>query len=296
MGSFTKKKLKVTIALGNKDDRFDDKNNNVIVVEGLRISATIQSGNGAPFPTAKMMIYGLSGNVMDKLARIQWHIKQGHLNLVRLEASRDGGESYTVVHSGTINFAYPNFGSAPDSILTIDSLTGYHHQILPVKPLSLKGEVDVSNAISKICRSMGMRFENSGVTGRVSNPYLPQSALEQIKNLCDAVDANMILENDAVAIVPRGQSRKINIPVISPQSGLIGYPTPTMQGVSFQCLFDPLIKMHGNIEIKNSFIDSTNGTWHVFGLTHYLESEISGGRWLSEVDANRSSEEVKVAK
>ncbi len=54
--------------------------------------------------------------------------------------------------------------------------------------------------------------------------------------------------------------------------------------------------MHGNIEIKNSFIDSTNGTWHVFGLTHYLESEISGGRWLSEVDANRSSGEVKVAK
>lgn len=39
------------------------------------------------------------------------------------------------------------------------------------------------------------------------------------------------------------------------------------------------------MEIKDSLVEICNGKWLVVGLSHYLESEVSGGRWLSEVDA-----------
>ncbi|MDG6346404.1 baseplate hub protein [Glaesserella parasuis] len=295
MSSFAFKKLRVTIALGQKGLNFDDKNN-TIVAENLRVSATIQSGNGAIQPNAKIMIYGLSQNVMNRIAKISWNIKQEKLNSIKLEASSDGGQTYTTVYFGTITFAYPNYGSAPEVILTVDSVTAMNHQILPAKPLSFKGEVDVASAISEICKSMDMRFENSGVTAKVSNPYLPQTALDQIKKLCEAVDATMVVELDTIAIAPRGKPRKIKVPIISPQTGLIGYPTPTLQGISLQCLFDPLIKHNGQIEVRNSLIESTNGQWRIYGLTHYLESEIAGGRWFSAIDASRLDAGVKIAK
>ena len=266
MGSFAVKKLRVTIILGHKGATFDDKNN-TIVAENLRVSATVQSGNGSVLPNAKIMIYGLSQNVINQVAKISWNIKQERLNMIKLDASSDGGKSYTTVYFGTIIFAYPNYGSVPEVILTVDSATALEHQVLPTKPLSFKDEVDVASAIAEICKSMDMRFENSGVTAKVSNPYLPQTALDQIKKLCEAVDATMVVELDTISIAPRGHPRKIKVPIISPQTGLIGYPTPTLQGVSLQCLFDPLIKHNGQIEVKNSLIESTNGQWRIYGLS-----------------------------
>lgn len=295
MSSFDLKKLRVTIILGHKGATFDDKNN-TIVAENLRVSATVQSGNGSMLPNAKIMIYGLSQNVINRVAKISWNIKQERLNTIQLDASSDGGKTYTTVYFGTINFAYPNYGSVPEVILTVDSATALEHQVLPAKPLSFKGEVDVGSAISEICKSMDMRFENSGVTAKVSNAYLPQTALEKITKLCESVDATMTLDVNTVAITPRGQPRKIKVPIISPQTGLIGYPTPTLQGISLQCLFDPLIKHNGQIEVRNSLIESTNGQWRIYGLTHYLESEIAGGRWFSAIDASRLDAGVKIAK
>lgn len=285
MASFTKKKLKFSFVLGQQDPHFDEDENNTVIVEGLRASVTIQSGHGAPMPSAKLMIYGLGQKVMNKLAKIRWNTDDAKLNYVRVEASQDGGESYLLVYEGVIQYAYPNYGSSPEVILTIDSTSALQHKIRPVPPLSFNGEVDVASAVAQICQKMSMRFENNGVTEKVSNPYLPETALDQIFKLCDAINAKAVVEFNTIAITPQGQARDILVPVISPKTGLIGYPTPTITGTRFQCLFDPVMRFQGLVEIKDSLVEICNGKWLVVGLTHYLESEVSGGRWLSEVDA-----------
>lgn len=294
MASFTKKKLRVRFVLGQKEPHFDDSGNNTVTVDDLRITASIQS-YGA-MPTAKLMIYGLSESVMNKLSKIRWNTDDVKLNFVRLEASQDDGESYVIVYEGVIQYAYPNYGSAPDVMLTIDSTSGLDHKIRPVEPLSINGDVDVANAIEQICRKMSLRLENNGVSAKVSSPYLPQTALDQVMKLCEAANADFFVDFNTLAIMPKGQPRDILIPVISPSSGLIGYPTPTMTGVKFQCLFDPAIRFKGLVDIKDSVIEPANGRWLMMGITHYLESEVAGGRWLSEIDAIFTDREVKIAK
>lgn len=294
MASFTKKKLRVSFVLGQKEPHFDDTGNNTVTADDLRITASIQS-YGA-MPTAKLMIYGLSKSVMNKLSKVHWNTDDAKLNFVRLEASLDGGESYVIVYEGVIQYAYPNFGSAPDAILTIDSTSGLEHKIRPVEPLSFNGDVDVANAIEQICRKMSLRLENNGVLAKVSSPYLPQTALDQIRALCEAAHADFFVDFNTLAIMPKGKPRDILVPVISPSTGLIGYPTPTMTGVKFQCLFDPAIRFKGLVDIKDSVIEPANGRWLMMGITHYLESEIAGGRWLSEIDAIFTEQEIKIAK
>ncbi|MGX2975619.1 baseplate hub protein [Ursidibacter arcticus] len=296
MASFTKKKLRISFVFGQQDPIFDDEGNNTIITDGLRVTASIQSGNGAVMPSAKLMIYGLSQRVMDKLTKIRWNTEDAKLNYVRLEASQDGGESYVLVYEGVIQYAYPNFGSSPEVILTIDSTAGLQHKIRPVPPLSFKGEVDVAAVVEKICKKMGMLFENNGVTGRVSNPYLPETALDQVLKLCQAVNAQAVIEFNTIAITPIGQPREIAVPMISPKTGLIGYPVPTITGVRFQCLFDPAIRFKGIVQIKESLIEACNGQWLIMGVTHYLESEMAGGRWLSEIEAIYPSGGIKIVK
>lgn len=293
-GSFHQKKLKVSLLLGSKNEKgFDEKGNNTVVAEGLRVSAQITSGGGNVMPSANITIYGLSKNVMDRITKIRWNTDDAKFNFIRLEALHD--KVYVNVFEGMISFAYPNFGAAPEVMLTVQAITAFQHQIFPTTPTSVKGEVSVAGLINEICQKIGMGFENNGVTAQISNPYLPETGLEQIKKICQAADIDLAIEAQKIAISPKGKGRNITIPVISPETGLIGYPVPDLSGVKFKCLFDPMIRFHGIVEIRNSIIDIANGQWFIYGLTYYLDSEIPNGRWQCDVSATYIGE-VKIAK
>lgn len=294
--SFNQKSLRVTLLLNEKNPAFDKEGNNTIVFEGLRVIAQIQSGNGSVSPFAKIQIFNLNLNAINQLTKIKWNTdREGKFNFVKLEANING--EYSTVYEGTIHFAYPNFGSAPDVVLTIDSSIAMNHQINAVAPTSYKGEVDVAQAINALCQQMGMRFENNGVNAKVSNPYLPQTALEQVRALCTATNTSLYMDLNTIAITPQGKAREVQIPVISPQSGLIGYPTPLMQGgVTFSCLYDPLLKFGGLVEIQNSLIEAANGRWLIQGLSLSLESGVPNGKWQADVQAFDVQGGPKIAK
>lgn len=294
--SFNQKSLRVTLLLNEKNPAFDKEGNNTIVFEGLRVIAQIQSGNGSVSPFAKIQIFNLNLNAINQLTKIKWNTdREGNFNFVKLEANING--EYSTVYEGTIHFAYPNFGSVPDVVLTIDSSIAMNHQINAVAPTSYKGEVDVAQAINALCQQMGMRFENNGVNAKVSNPYLPQTALEQVRALCTATNTSLYMDLNTIAITPQGKAREVQIPVISPQSGLIGYPTPLMQGgVTFSCLYDPLLKFGGLVEIQNSLIEAANGRWLIQGLSLSLESGVPNGKWQADIQAFDVQGGPKIAK
>ena len=294
--SFNQKSLRVTLLLNEKNPAFDKEGNNTIVFEGLRVIAQIQSGNGSVSPFAKIQIFNLNLNAINQLTKIKWNTdREGKFNFVKLEANING--EYSTVYEGTIHFAYPNFGSVPDVVLTIYSSIAMNHQINAVAPTSYKGEVDVAQAINALCQQMGMRFENNGVNAKVSNPYLPQTALEQVRALCTATNTSLYMDLNTIAITPQGKAREVQIPVISPQSGLIGYPTPLMQGgVTFSCLYDPLLKFGGLVEIQNSLIEAANGRWLIQGLSISLESGVPNGKWQADVQAFDVQGGPKIAK
>ena len=68
----------------------------------------------------------------------------------------------------------------------------------------------------------------------------------------------------------------IDVPIVSPTTGLIGYPIPDLQGVKLQCLYDKALRFGGLIEVAGSLIEQCNGRWRVFGLSLDLESQNAG--------------------
>lgn len=293
--SIAEKIIRVSIKLEQEKDAWDAKGNDTLVAEGLRTSCQINYGNGALMPSAKIKIYGLKLESMMKLLRVKWNTEQAMLNLVQVEAGTAG--DMAVVYTGNITFAYPEMGGAPDVCLVIESHTAVLWQLKPVAPLSHDGEVDVAAAIETVCKRMGRRFENNGVHKRISNQYLDGTELEKIRRLAASADIDVYIDNETVAITEKGQPRAIDVPVLSPSTGMIAYPVPDLQGVKLRCLYDKALRFGGLIEISGSQIAQCNGRWRVFGISIDLEAKTPGGKWFADIKAaNVEESNVKIAK
>lgn len=74
-------------------------------------------------------------------------------------------------------------------------------------------------------------------------------------------------------------------PIISKDTGLVGYPTFDGVGVNFQTLFNPAVMFGGavNLETDNQ---RAAGEWLVTSVAHQLECEKPGGAWFSNVRGN----------
>ena len=292
--SIREKILRVSIKLGQEKDVWDAKGSDTLVAEGLRTSCQINYGNGALMPNARIKIYGLKLDSMLKLLRVKWNTEQAMMNLVQVEAGEAGNLS--VVYTGNITFAYPEMGGAPDVCLVIESHTAVLWQLKPAEAVSHEGETDVAEAIGAICRRMGRRFENNGVKAKISNQYLDNTELVKLQQIAHHADIDLYIDNETVAITPKGQPRPGEISVVSPSTGLIGYLVPDLQGVKLRCLYSKALRFGGLMEISGSLIAVCNGRWRVFGLSLDLESQVPGGKWLADIKAaNVEENHVRVA-
>jgi hypothetical protein len=95
-------------------------------------------------------------------------------------------------------------------------------------------EIDVVQIATK---QMNFGFQNHGVSGAVlSNPYLHGTATAQAREAAANADINLIFDDKTIHIWPKGGTRKGPIPVISPATGLVGYPKYTANGLDIRCL------------------------------------------------------------
>ncbi|AOA58336.1 baseplate hub protein [Acinetobacter larvae] len=277
-----KKIIKVSVMLN--DDNFNDSGDNTLTFTGLKTSVSVMFGNGALMPFAQIKIYGLKLENCLKLLRVRWNEMKALMNRVRIDAGEEGGD-LVKVFEGNITFAYPDMSNAPNVALVIESQSAVFENMKPVPSTSFEGENDVATMIETICKDMGYQFENNAVTQIIEGQYLADSSIAKIQNIAQAADIDLYIEQNLIAIAPKGGSRNIKVPTISPKAGLIGYPTPDLRGVSFKCLYDPAIRFGGTVSISDSEITVCNGDWRVYGVDIYLDSNTPNGNWFCEVNA-----------
>lgn len=291
-----KKVIRATITLVG--DTFEESGTNVLTAEGLRVSTVVRFGGGAIMPSAEVTIYGLSLSTMHKLMRIRWQDLNSMLNRIRIEAGEQG-QPLIQVFEGNITFAYIDTSNAPEIALRISSMAGILEAYRPASQLAFPGETPVVQAIADICERMGYIFENNGVPESLTmqNVTMGDTDMNKIRKLCTAYEIDLYVEYGLIAIAPRGAPRTLRIPVLTPKTGLLGYPVPTIQGVDVRCLWDPMIRFGGIIRIADSIMETTNGDWRAFGVTTTLESEIPGGAWFMDIQATfRDASNVAISR
>jgi hypothetical protein len=282
MSSFSNKKqlrFVITLGVGN----FGASKNNQIILQGFRASMTVDKAGGIPMGEMRAKIYGVSQSDMNSAVTLNW--KPGSLIPNTVEVYAIDGAAETLVFAGNIVNAWGDYQNMPDVYLHIQARAGFFNALQAIPPRSYKGGVDVATVMAQIARSMGYVFENNGVTTQLVDLYLPNTGMEQAKDLVKAAGCDLYLDDKILAITPPNVPRKTIIPLILPLSGLIGYPTFDGVGVNFQTLFNPSIVFGGAVKIQTD-IKQSAGQWIVNSISHNLESEKPGGAWFSQIRGN----------
>jgi hypothetical protein len=282
MPSFSdKKQLRFVITLGT--GKFGSSEHDQIILQGFRATADIDKAGGMMMGTLRAKIYGVKQADMNSVTTLQW--KPGTLIPNTVEVYAIDGAVETLVFAGNIVNAWADYQSMPDVYLHIQAQSAFFNALKAIPPRSFKGGVDVASIMAQIARDLGYVFENNGVTTRLTDIYLPNTGMEQAKDLARAAGCDLYLDDKILAITPPNVPRKVLIPLISPASGLVGYPTFDGVGVNFQTLFNPAVTFGGSVKLETD-VQQAAGEWVVTSVGHRLESEKPGGAWFSSIRGN----------
>jgi len=284
MPSFENKKaLRFVITLGT--GKFGSSDNDTITLQGFRATADIDKAGGMMMGTLRAKIYGVKQSDMNSVTTLQW--KAGLLIPNTVEVYAIDGTVETLVFAGNIVNAWADYQSMPDVYLHIQAQAAFFNALKAIPPRSFEGGVDVASVMAQIARDLGYTFENNGVMTQLVDVYLPNTGMEQAKDLARAAGCDLYLDDMILAITPPNVPRKLIIPLISSASGLVGYPTFDGVGVNFQTLFNPAITFGGSIKLETD-VQQAAGEWVVTSVAHRLESEKPGGAWFSNVRGNQN--------
>jgi hypothetical protein len=295
MGSFSKKRIDVTIILAINPNnpaallfrkptfRDDD---NVITLQGYRVSADCKNvgalGQGTQ---SQFRIFGMKQADMNRLSMLTWGTLSNQLNQIVVSAGDDNG--MTDIFGGCIINAWADYTAAPDVCLVIRANPAYFHQTAPAAPTSTQGATAVADLMKDLAGKMGRTLINNGVDSKLSATYLSGTLMKQAQTVAQSAGLLMVMDHQTMSISPANKPLVGEIPIISAESGLIGYPAWSQVGISFNCLFNPSIQFGGQV-IVQSDIDVANGQWFVKSLHYQLESERVGGAWFCQVEGGKT--------
>lgn len=291
--SFVQRKIEITITLDpnnqpvGQPNTFAGSNSNTITLSGFRTSVRI-SNSGAPGgSSAEIRVYGLAEDTMNQLSALGIVFNRIQKNTILVKAGDDVA-GLTAVYGGTIFTAVPDYNKAPNVPFVMQCFSGYANGIAPVAASSFPQSTDVATIMSGFASQMSVGFENNGVNVRLPPSYFPGTLADQMRRAAEAanINAELVDANTKLAIWPIGGSRSSqqgqNLPLISKDTGMIGYPTPSPNGyMTVNTLFNPLIAFGGKVQVQSARVPLANRTWVVQSLDLNLESQVPKGNWMA---------------
>lgn len=274
--TYTKKRIVTHVVIsGESSER---------VFDGFATRVTIDKTACPAMPKATVTIKGLSLETMATMTRLGWEAYTSAKNSIAIYAGENN--QLSLAYKGEIVTAWANFNSAPSIEFTINALGGSYPNLIPQSPLSVKGQQTAEETISTLCKQIDYSFENNGVTASISNCIIEGDPITKIKKVAEMVGANVIIDNETIAIMPNGGVRNTKgVPSITAENGLIGYPTFNEKGITFNCFYRPELAIGGLVSVK-SVVPRASGLWIVTGLKHDLAAfDPSSNAWKTEVQA-----------
>jgi hypothetical protein len=273
---FTKKKIRLEITL--QYGKFGNGTNTVII-EDLPISVSIKKEGFPSMNTAKIFVTGLSSELMEALTFLNYRILTINRNYISIYAGDESGMS--LAFSGEISLAKPNFNNAPSVRMEFDAFTGYSSRMIAAPPLSIKGNIPVSDLCSQIAEKMGFNFVNDGVEKIAKNPRLSGSYMSKLINLAKDYNIGINVDDGTVRIFNKGASDRVMLSV-SDENGLIGYPSFEQNGISCSVEYTPNVRLWDKFEIQ-TVLSKASGQWFIQSIEHRLDANIQGGLWQTDL-------------
>lgn len=266
------------------------KNGTALDVSQLRCTFKIQKSILQPPNFAEIVLYNLSPDTENSI------ILEG--NRVVVEAGYEG-EQYGLIFDGDIIQPIRDKEDGVTFKLTLNSLDG--DRLLNVGFVNfsiIKGQSSrtiIESVVSKVKvpTQIGSISEGLSKSELTRGKVVFGLAKDYLRQLAQTNNASFYVEDGKVNIVRGTDLPKGEIFDLAPESGLIGMPAQSDNGVSFKCLLNPRLKINDFVRIENRFIKAqtyqqgqnmrsldSSGIYRIVGITY--TGDTRGDNWYCE--------------
>lgn len=293
--SFTAKSLRFTFQLTN-GQKFVGGGDQ-LQVAGLKALVTVRCTGFPAFPEVQAKIYGMRQSDMNALVSLAFSPNQQFRNNVFIEA--ESGAGWVAIFSGAIYDCMPDYSAAPSTCLNVHGQFASFDLANRAIPRSFPVDTDIATVVSSIATSMGCAFQNNGVEGiSLSSPYFPGTDADQLRAIALAADIEVYTDPGSanrvavIVICPKGQARKLQPYVLSPATGMVGYPVRDARGyVTVRALFNPGLRFGAPVVLRDTALANISGQaflncdgdWFINTISYTLESVTPGGAWFCDM-------------
>lgn len=285
--TFRKKLLKAEIALAK--GQFSGGGNAKTLV-GYWMRAVIQVAGDVMSGVMELTIFGLPLETMNQLAMVGRYLGQRDGNTIKLYAG-DANDAETdienakLVFSGMITGAMTDANAMPKVAFKINATPGGGYwAVAEAKPTSAKGSQDAVGLLKPLAKTMGLAFEDAGVKVKLQNPYYYGSPWSQALAICRDAGVSMVVEKGVMAVTPPGGTREGEAVLVSPATGMVGYPRFSEAQIVVTTLYNPAIRNDGKIKVESELTPAC-GVWRPIFQTLELECLTPKGRWFQTIQA-----------
>lgn len=277
--SFKHRKIDIVLEIGQGADGLDA--GETTTLSGHRVSVSCSVAGGVGMSQTSIRIFGLTQSIMRKFSTLGTLPLAFRRNLVTVLASDESG-NMAQIFQGTILTAYADMIAAPEVAFNITALGGLIEAVMHAPPSTFPGPVDAAVVLQGLAAQAGLDFENHGVSVMLSKPYYPGAIRAQILECIEDAGISGIIDNGKLEIWPHKGVRGGGIPLISPDTGMVGYPTYSATGLVVTSVFNPQVQCGAPVEVQSSQKEAC-GTWNVVTLVHDIEAETPGGKWFTQL-------------
>lgn len=159
----------------------------------------------------------------------------------------------------------------PDIQVCIKAKTG-DFQKGNVIAKSNSGNTQLSNIAKGVANDLGLRLDFQATDKQISNYSHSGAALKQVDRLQTTGAVNAYINNGTLVVKDFNIPLKARTRVLNLDTGMIGIPEFTEQGIKVKMLFDNQTDLGYGLEIKSVMNPAANGTYTVYKLGYELTS------------------------
>jgi len=192
-----------------------------------------------------------------------------------------GRESYgaSIIFSGNITNSSPS--QPPDITLTLKCMTGYFlgGNIISTNQSS---QAKLSDIATEVSRDLGTGLNFQATDINISNYSHSGSSIKQIDKIGEMGNIDAYLDDDVLVVKNRNQPLTNTLTILSADTGMVGIPELTEQGVKVKFMLDNRTKLGGSIRINSKIYPAVNGDYVIYKLNFEISSRDTPFYYIAE--------------
>lgn len=277
--SFVPHRLQVRLTL---DQGSFGGGGNSKIIDKLAMRVDVEKLGPPDFGKASVTIFGMSLEEMEQLTTLAmepFKVKRNYINIY----AGDDVTGLSEIFAGSVIDAQGDLSGAPEAQFKINAEVGFWGRVTAQGPSVINGTQDVASFISTQAQNSELTFTNEGVSAQIKDCVFDGTPINQARQAAAMVGADLLIDDSEMILLPRNGNRKGDSVLLSPSSGVMGYPTISGNGIEVKTVFNPALRFAG-LFVLETVVPKAAGTWRVTKLTHKLSAnDPSDGSWETQV-------------